>query len=71
MTEREIAIREAVAAHPAARWPLRLPVIRHIRALRVTFALRRHYAFWSAMGSLPVNADMDYAIRDAIWSGEK
>lgn len=71
MTERETAIREAIAAHPAATWYLRLPLVRHFRAIRATIGINRHYAFWTAMGSLPVNADADYAIRDAIWRGEK
>lgn len=71
MTEREIVIREAVAAHPAAAWYLRLPLIRHLRAIRTTIKINRHYAIWTAVGSLPVNADLDYAIRDAIWRGEK
>ena len=71
MTEREIVVREAVAAHPAAARYLRLPLIRHLRAIRTTININRHYALWTAMGSFPVNADLDYAIRDAIWRGEK
>lgn len=71
MTDRETAIREAVAAYPAAAWYLRLPLVRHFRAIRETIGINRHYALWTTMGSLPVNADLDYAIRDAIWRGEK
>lgn len=71
MTEREIAIREAVANHPAAAWPWRLPIIRHIRAIRSAYLINRHYDFYRSLGSLPVNVDLDYAIRDAIWRGEK
>lgn len=71
MTERDIAIRKAVAVYPAAPLWKRLPVIRHIRAIWLTRQINQHYALWAMMGSLPVNSDLDYAIRDAVWRGEK
>ncbi len=70
MTRQE-EIAAHVAAHPSAAWPWRLPIIRHIRAVVVNYRLNQHYDMWAQMGMLPVNADFDYAIRDAIWRGEK
>ena len=59
-----------VASVPAAAWPFRLPVIRHIRWLVATHRVNRHYEMWARV-SLPVNAHLDYAVCDAIWRGEK
>lgn len=69
--EREIAIQEALASHPAAAWWKRLPIIRHIRATMVTVSINRHYNLFRSLGYFPVNSDLDFAIRDAIWRGEK
>ena len=68
---RRVAIAASMAAHPAAAWPWRLPIIRHIRAVVANYRINRHYEAWSSIGMLPVNADFDYAIRDAIWRGDK
>lgn len=57
MTEREIAIREAVEAHPTANVLFRLPVIRHIRAAIATHRVNRHYAVWERLGALPEAPD--------------
>lgn len=70
-TDREALIRAHVAAAPTAVWWKRLPVIRHARYWRTMVAINRHYDWWLAFGSLPVNADLDYAVADAIWRGEK
>ena len=55
----------------AAPWVFRLPIIRHVRAAIITKRINDHYAMWGQIGFLPVNADYDYAVRDAIWRGEK
>jgi len=56
---------------PAAVWWKRLPVIRHVRAIRLSVQLARHYSAWEAMGAIAWDAHKDYAVRDAIWRGEK
>lgn len=71
VTDRERTIAEFVAAQPSAWWGLRLPVVRHIRAALVTVRINRHYALWASFGMLALNADLDFAMRDAIWRGEK
>ena len=48
----------------------RWPIVRHIRYFRLLYQVNRHYEMWMHMGFLPVNADRDYAILDAIWRGE-
>jgi len=48
----------------------RLPIIRHIRYFVGMYRVNRHYEMWAAMGCLPVNAESDYAVLDAIWRGE-
>ena len=60
-----------ISGVPAAPWALRLPIIRHVRAAIITKRINDHYAMWGRIGFLPVNADYDYAVRDAIWRGEK
>lgn len=69
--ERKDEIAAFVAQQPAAPWPLRLPVIRHLRWMAATFRVNRHYDTWVAMGQFPVKAYLDYAVCDAIWRGEK
>lgn len=70
--DREIEKREYLDAVKAASWFLRLPVIRHIRAVRAYVAMERHYRIWySATGALPINKDLDQAVVRAIWKGEK
>lgn len=72
MTDARLAqIADAVAQYPAARWYLRLPIIRHVRAVIATHNIVRHYRMWGAIGAIPANAALDFAIRDAIWRGEK
>lgn len=68
---RQDEINAAVAAFPAAWWPWRLPVVRHLRAGVATYRINRRFDMWTAFGQRPVNADIDYAIRDAIRRGEK
>ena len=68
---RRAEIADAVARYPDAAWYLRLPIIRHVRALAATRNIVRHYRMWAGMGAIPFNADIDFAIRDAIWRGDK
>jgi hypothetical protein len=56
---------------PTASWWKRLPVIRHFRAAILSVRLANHYAAWEAMGAIGWGAHKDYAVRDAIWRGEK
>ena len=42
---------------PAAAWPFRLPVIRHIRAAWATWMVERHYAAIVEMGLLRTGYD--------------
>lgn len=71
VAEREEEIRRYLAAVPAASWYWRVPVVRHVRAAWYTIQLNRHYAFWESLGSFAFYAYLDYAVRDAIWRGEK
>jgi hypothetical protein len=48
----------------------RLPIIRHIRWLILSWRVEQHYARWRQLGSLPVNRRGDDAVLDAIWRGE-
>lgn len=48
------------------RWPL----VRHVRWLVLTIAVRRHYNHWRQLGYLPVNAQSDYEVLDRIWRGD-
>lgn len=49
----------------------RLPVIRHVRWLILKWRVERHYEMmWKELGLLPVNAHLDYAVLDRIWSEE-
>lgn len=54
---------------PAA-WPLRLPIIRHIRAMIATYRVNRHYDMWKRLGFLPTHAASDYAVVDQIRAGK-
>ena len=49
----------------------RLPIVRHIRYFIELYRVNRHYEMWAQLGSLPVNAEHDYAVLDAIWCGER
>ena len=49
----------------------RLPIIRHIRYFIGMYRVNKHYEMWSQFGLLPVHADHDYAVLDAIWRGEQ
>lgn len=49
---------------------MRLPIIRHIRYFYGRYRVNQHYAHWRELGYLPVHADHDYAVLDAIWRGE-
>ena len=71
MTTDPIAAAPDISGYPAAPWPMRLPIIRHARAAIVTWRIQKHYDFWARLGALPVNSNYDFAIRDAIWRGEK
>jgi len=48
----------------------RLPIIRHLRWLYHSRRVRQHYEYFSKLGMLPLNADKDYEVLDAIWRGE-
>jgi|GEM_PF-2298218 hypothetical protein len=48
----------------------RLPIIRHLRWVYHTWQVNKHYEFYRKLGMLPVNADKDYEVLDAIWRGE-
>jgi hypothetical protein len=48
------------------RWPL----IRHIRYYIGLYRVNRHYNMWLGLGSLPVNANHDYAVLNRIWRGD-
>lgn len=69
--EHALAIQQFVDVQPTARWLLRLPVVRHIRAVIAWHRVDRHYATWASRGCLPVNRDLDDAVIEAIWRGEK
>jgi hypothetical protein len=71
MTDHDEDMKAHIDRFPTAVWWKRLPIIRHIRAVWVSVQLARHYAFWETMGAIPWGAQKDYAIRDAIWRGEK
>ncbi len=55
---------------PKASWPFRLPIIRHVRAMIWMYRINKHYDFWLAQGSLPVNSHYDYDIVRRIRAGE-
>lgn len=59
----------AVLPEPATWWK-RLPAVRHLRWVKHSIAMRRHYAAWASVGSLPVNAGFDERCLAAIWRGE-
>lgn len=48
----------------------RWPIIRHARYFWLLWQVNRHYELWVRLGMLPVDADRDYAVLDAIWRGE-
>lgn len=49
----------------------RLPIIRHIRWLYLSWQVERHYEAWRSLGMLPSNRHHDDAALDAIWRGER
>lgn len=52
---------------PSAPWWRRLPIIRHIRAIRGRIAVARHNAFWIYMGKIP--SGYDNWVLYGIWHG--
>lgn len=64
-------LKQFIDSFPQAVWWKRLPIIRHSRAAWLSVQLARHYAMWESVGAIPWGASKDYAIRDAIWRGEK
>lgn len=40
-----------------ALWPLRIPVVRHIRALWATLMIERHYRIYASLGLLRTGYD--------------
>lgn len=46
------------------------PVIRHVRYYYLRWRVNQHYGRWRSVGYLPVHADKDYEVLDAIWRGE-
>lgn len=69
--QHDIAVQMFVHSQPTPSWFLRLPIIRHVRALIARHKVERHYDFWYSHGSLPLYKDFDEAVIDAIWRGEK
>jgi hypothetical protein len=49
----------------------RLPIIRHVRWLYLSWRVEQHYAMWAQLGMLPTHRDRDQAVLDAIWRGER
>ncbi len=50
----------------------RLPIIRHARYFVGLYRVNRWYEMWRReVGMLPVTAQLDYAVLDAIWRGER
>jgi hypothetical protein len=58
---------QAGAGMLMSRWP----VIRHLRWLILAHRVNRHYAMWSDLGYLPVHAQHDIDVLNAIWRGER
>lgn len=50
-----------------APWPLRLPIIRHIRALWISWHIEKYYAAWSESGL--VSSGYDEWVIFAIFRG--
>ena len=48
----------------------RLPIIRHIRWLYLSWRVEQHYRNWAMLGMLPINRHLDDAHLDRIWRGE-
>lgn len=53
-----------------AAWPLRLPIIRTIRAMAFCYRVNRHYDFWRSMGMLGGWTRHEIAHWEAIKRGE-
>lgn len=47
-----------------------LPIIRHARYFVGLYRVNRHYEMYAQLGMIPVYADHDMAVLDAIWRGE-
>ena len=71
MSDHDEDLKRFIDGVPPAVWWKRMPIIRHIRAARLSVQLARHYTMWESMGAIPWGAHKDYAVRDAIWRGEK
>jgi hypothetical protein len=63
----EIAITNNVVVR---RWYLRLPIIRHIRALNMMRKINNHYDYYVNLGMIPWNAHSEYKIIRAVWDGK-
>lgn len=59
------------AREPEGEVMKRLPIIRHIRWLWLSYQVERHYRAWGTLGMLPVNRHHDVAVLDAVWRGEQ
>lgn len=51
----------------AARW-MRLPIIRHVRAIWLKILVERHYAMWAGVG---VRTGYDDWVVNGIWHGKE
>ena len=51
---------------PAA-WPWRLPVVRHVRAIVLSFRVATWQDLWSSAGYVP--SDFDQRVLRQIWRG--
>jgi hypothetical protein len=56
--------------YPVASWPLRLPIIRHIRAMWFCYRCNRHYAFYQSIGMLGGWSEDEIGYWQAIKRGE-
>lgn len=50
-------------------WYFKLPIIRHLRAMRLLREINRHYDFYTKMGAIPWGIKDDYKVARAIWDG--
>jgi hypothetical protein len=53
-----------------APWLLRLPGVRHVRAMVLSFRINRHYDFWRSMGMMGGWTETEIAVWRAIKRGD-
>jgi hypothetical protein len=52
---------------PPAPWPMRLPGVRHLRAVWMTFWIEQHYRY--GLGSIGIRTGYDEWVTHAVWRG--